>query len=361
MNTLVLKTVDAVSNPDIFKRIGYSNFKYTANLSAIDPTKPPILGFGFFAGSGETRVEIDGATIYKIVGSTPDFTTPYNGVVTLSAAETGDRGIAFVPTKSTGFVRIKNGLASKIEKIGSFFTNNDSVLPYLDLDEFQAPATSINNVAITTPSGYSKSYVISGDINSLSRNASFYNFYGNADLFPVQKLSNTVWNEKIKSANVRVVELNTSRLTLSIDVSIFPAAMILGITIVSSKGITLYGDISTVLAAPYTLIMRDNLSQAGITGSINSLSTARASLDLNAPNLTGGYTSRAYTGVITRWRVLSDKVTAADYDLVLSDLATRAANMAAGAAIQVSRRTSASDASVATLVGKGCTVVVSPI
>lgn len=353
MKSLIIRTPETVSNPDEFKKVGFTNIPYTANLGAVDATKPPIIRFRF-TGGATVNVEVNGATLYKVNNTTGvvDFTTPYDGSLTLTDATGVAAAFAFVPTKSKGQIRITN-------------TGNTLV-------QFQMPATANTAVEIQfEPSelkniqsyfinelGLAAGYVntrlkLVGDVNGFSASDRLTQI-SIVSALAESSFRNAVWDKKLP-ATFKIISMSAPRIKADIDLNVFPSNMTL-FDLRANTGVSLFGDVYNVLSTKGNVMIKDNFSQDKITGSLNGLSPDVKRVDVVLPNIGAGYTSRTYTYKIEAVVISAPKVPATDFDLLLSDLANSPA--VTGTPIRISSRTAASDASVAALVAKGCTVVI---
>lgn len=351
MKTLVIRTPDVVGNPEDFKRIGYTNIGYTAKLGLINPAKPPIIRFRFKSG-GIPKVIIAGATIYgaNYSNGSIDFGTPYTGSISFTDATGLGAAFAFVPTKESGFIRISN-TGDAIETFCSPVTFDDSVV--IDIEPSELKNTWVIFGEVENPAGYKNRFDLTGDINGFSNDA-LTNFLLPHATVIQSKLRNAVWDKKLPASTL-TFNIGASPIKADLDMSIFGHALN-GLDIRNNVGLRLLGDMTQALNVSGNVLIKDNYSQDEVTGSLNGLSPNVRRVDIVFPNIGGGYTSRTYLYNIEAMLITAPKVPATDYDLLLSDLANSPAVQSTY--IALSKRTSASDASVATLVAKGCTIVI---
>lgn len=353
MDTLILRSPGVVNNSEDFKRIGHSNIGYTANLGAINPSQPALFGFNMEVSESPITVTIEGATIYRISGGVIDFANPTDGVMTWDQDQTGGFvGIAFVPTKEKGYVRISSK-GSTIRQFLGAYTANDAIQIEIEPSELKNYQLFVYDFAV--PAGYVPKFKLTGDINGFSNSTKTETFDISASIQLSQDFNKSYWDKPLADTFQNISLLN-SPLNADIDLSIFDNCTPAEIRIFSNLGLRFFGSINHCLASVPTLIILSNYSEEGITGSLGSIATNFTAINIHAPNLAGGYTTRTFTMSFVNLKINAPKIAATQWDLLLSDLANSAS--ITGGVVQVNKRTAASDAAVTTLTNKGVTVII---
>lgn len=352
MKTLLLRSPGVVNNPEDFKRIGHSNIGYTADLNAINPSQPAL--FGFHAGEGLTTVHIEGATMYRVNGGVIDFANPSDGQLSWDINVDGaTTTFAFTPTKEKGYIRILNK-GSNISNFLGAYTTSDAIQFRIEPAEFK----NIRNFVwdFSVPAGYTQKFTLIGDINGFSSSTKLTTFGLSAGV-PITTDFNFAYWDKPLPATLTNFSVTAALFKGDIDLSVFKNTDLAELRVYTNLGIRFFGDVSHLLATASQMILWENFSHEGVTGSLNAIATNFEQILLNAPNLTGGYTTRTFTMSFVNLKINAPKIAASQWDLLLSDLANKAPSLTGGV-VQVSKRTAASDASVATLTAKGVSVII---
>lgn len=354
MKTLVIRAPHGVENPDNFKKLGFSTFRYNL-LNPVNPTEPPIMGVR--TTKEKTIIQIEGAIIYKAGnGSAINFSTPYDGEVEFDANVTGiEVFFAFVPSKQSGAIRISNQGGDAMSWMHSPYTRGNVEI-LLEPSELKDTREAFND--FTPPNGnYKPKFTLIGDINGFSENTKLVNFSIQSNLQVKSDLRNKYWKKELPST-VEDFSVFTSTFDADIDLSIFEKHVPASIIILNNNYVRMFGNVNKILSSGQIVGINGNNSHDGLFGTINSLGVNIKTAQIKAPNLAGGYTTRTFTtaGSVSI-KIDAPKVSAADWDLLLSDLANKAPNISGGV-VQVNKRTSASDASIATLTSKSISVIV---
>lgn len=350
METLILRAPGTVANPENFKRVGFSSFTYTADLSGT--VYPAIMQVIF--NSDKLKVRIEGATLYNAYGGVIDTANPYQDEMNFDQNVTGVTVVfAFVPTKEKGKIRISN-TGGTFRYISPGYTAEDKIKIYIDPTELKNYVNAFGEAP--TPGGYARRTYFEGDINGFSEsNQALTIVFVTGDNI-VNAFTYDVW-EKPLPPTITNFSIYSSKLKADINLDIFKNAAPIEVAIAGNLGIKVFGSINRALANFPSVVIFSNYSQDGITGSLGSLGTGFANININVPNLTGGYTSRNWPGAFINLRINAPKVPAADWDLLLSDLSTKAPALAGGV-LQINKRTAASDAHVVDLTNKGVSVII---
>lgn len=351
MKTLILRSPGVVDNPEEFKRIGHSNIGYTADLNAINPSQPAL--FGFHAGEGLTTVHIEGATMYRVNGGVIDFANPSDGQLSWDINVDGSTTtFAFTPTKEKGYIRILNK-GSNISNFLGAYTTSDAIQFKIDPAELKNMRNFVWDFPV--PGGYSQKLTLIGDINGFSNSDKLITIGLPSGTSIITDFSYAYWSKPLPTTLTNFYGYQTS-FKADIDLKIFDQTDLTELRVSNNLGLRFFGDISHLLTTASQMILWENFSHEGVTGSLGSIATNFEQILLNAPNLGGGYTTRTFTMSIVNLKINAPKIAATQWDLLLSDLANSAS--ITGGVVQINKKTAASDASVATLMTKGVTVIV---
>lgn len=339
-----------MDNPDLFKRVGFTTLEYTADLAAIDATKLPIIRFAS-TYNVPINVIIEGATIYKVnYNNGAIIATPYTDSVSFSDVGNSTVAFAFLPTRPNGVIRITN-TGGTLLVMQAISAANNAIKINVDPTELNG-IQSLFATSTSSPTGYAPRFNLIGDVNGLSSpNLTTLSL---STVNTTSNFRNPVLNKKFPET-LTLISINGTMVKMDIDLDTLPTSLI-NLDIRNNIGVRLFGDASKLLAVKDSIVLKDNQPNNDITGSLNGLSTQITVLDVVLPNIGAGYTSRTFTKKPVAFYISARKVPATDFDLLLSDLAN--SPIVTGTAIKISSRTSASDASVATLVSRGCTVVI---